>query len=57
MSNVRGFFSMKSLVLSPDVLIALVDQNTRVMAQEANKMNVALLSVLSDVADNFDEEI
>lgn len=57
MSNVRGFFSIKSLVLSPDVLIALVDQNTRVMAQEANKMNVALLSVLSDVADNFDEEI
>lgn len=57
MSNVKGFFSMKSLVLSPDVLIALVDQNTRVMAQEANKMNVALLSVLSDVADNFDEEI
>lgn len=57
MSNVKGFFSMKSLVLSPDFLIALVDQNTRVMAQEANKMNVALLSVLSDVADNFDEEI
>lgn len=57
MSNVKGFFSMKSLVLSPDFLIALVDQNTRVMAQEANKMNAALLSVLSDVADNFDEEI
>ena len=47
MSNMKGFFfSMKSLVLSSNFLVLLVDQNTRVIAQEASKMNVALLCLV-----------